>query len=174
MRSLGIVQGDDPRLRQATRPFDLPADADEARRIIVGLNAVLDQVAAAHRFVTGTGLAAPKIGIDRAAIAVRTPDRALALLNPRIVEESTRTGELYEGCLSFFDVRGMVPRPLTIQVEHQDPGGGYYVATFGRRLARLVAHEIDHLRGTLYTDRMRPGAAPIPVCQYRAPGTTHR
>ncbi len=113
--------------------------------------------------MTGTGLAPPQIGIDRAAIAVRTPDRALALLNPRVVEESTRTDKLYESCLSFFDVRGMVPRPLTIQVEHQDPDGGYYVATFGRRLARLVAHEIDHLRGTLYTDRMRPSSLPAPA-----------
>ncbi len=77
----------------------------------------------------------------------------MALLNPRIVQESARREERYEGCLSFFDVRGMVPRPVAIRVEYHDPQGTCYVASFNGTLARLIAHEIDHLHGTLYTDR---------------------
>lgn len=65
------------------------------------------------------GLAAPQINIGLAAAVVRTPEgEMVTLLNPRINDESAQTDEQYEGCLSFFDVRGMVARPLAIDVEH--------------------------------------------------------
>ena len=57
-------------------------------------------------------------------------------------------------CLSFFDVRGVVNRPLTLHVEHQDVDGQRRITIFDRGAARLVAHEIDHLHGLLYTNRM--------------------
>ncbi|MFE5894876.1 peptide deformylase [Streptomyces sp. NPDC056462] len=58
--------------------------------------------------------------------------------------------EQYEGCLSFFDVRGMVPHPLTITVETTALDGSTVTRVYERGLARLVAHEIDHLDGLLY------------------------
>jgi peptide deformylase len=70
------------------------------------------------------GLAAPQIGIGRAAAVVHTADGdSITLLNPRIIDQSTAIDEQYEGCLSFFDVRGVVPRPLEIEVEHQTVDG---------------------------------------------------
>jgi peptide deformylase len=98
----------------------------------------------------------------------------ITLLNPRIVEESTQTDEQYEGCLSFFDVRGMVSRPLVIHVEHQDINGQPLITVFERGIGRLVAHEIDHLGGILYRQRMRPGVEPIPVTAYRGGGHNWR
>jgi peptide deformylase len=86
------------------------------------------------------------------------------------VIEETPGDEQYEGCLSFFDVRGVVNRPLTIHVEHQDLDGTRRITIFDRGTARLVAHEIDHLNGILYTDRMVPGRVPIPVSEYRQGG----
>ena len=80
------------------------------------------------------------------------------------------TDEQYEGCLSFFDVRGKVPRPLSIEVEHQDIDGKVKITVFEKGLARLVCHEVDHLFGTLYRTRMRPGVEPIPVSAYRGAG----
>jgi peptide deformylase len=96
----------------------------------------------------------------------------VVLINPRIIEECESTDEQYEGCLSFFDVRGMVPRPLDIHVEHQDVDGATRITHFERGMARLVAHEIDHLEGRLYRARMRPGVEPIPVSQYAGSGRT--
>jgi peptide deformylase len=178
MSALGVAQRDDPRLRRTPRSFQLPQDADDARQVLAALRSAAERVAQAYVFGKGMGVAAPQIGIDRAA-AVVVPAGAdaagnrpapIELLNPRIIEASSETDEQYEGCLSFFDMRGLVPRPLVIHVEHQDLEGRRKITVFERSVARLVAHEIDHLAGRLYTDLMRPGTDLIPVEQYGGTG----
>jgi hypothetical protein len=64
----------------------------------------------------------------------------------------------------------MVPRPLAIEVEHRDVDGHRRITIFERGVARLVAHELDHLNGVLYWSRMRKGVEPIPVAEYRGGG----
>lgn len=174
MAALGIVQDTDhPALRRVARPFDLPADAEDARRVVTALNSAAERVAQAHTFGKGMGIAAPQIGIDRAAAIIRTPDgEAITLFNPAIIEQAGDVDEQYEGCLSFFDVRGKVPRSHVIHVEHTTIDGAEKITVFERGVARLVAHEVDHLHGHLYTDRMRDGVVPIPVEQYRGTGTS--
>lgn len=172
MASLGIVQADDPALRALARPFDLPTEAEDARRVVTALNSAAERVAQVHTFGKGMGIAAPQIGIDRAAAIIRTPDgQSMTLFNPSIIEEAGDTDEQYEGCLSFFDVRGQVPRTRIIHVEHTTIDGEKKITIFERGLARLVAHEIDHLHGHLYIDRMRPDTQPISIEQYRGTGT---
>lgn len=123
----------------------------------------------AHAFAKGVGLAAPQVGIGRSIALIETANgERITLINPKVINESVDTDEQYEGCLSFFDVRGVVPRPLTIEVEHQDVDGQLFITEFKDGVARLVCHEIDHLNGILYRDRMRPGVQPIPVSQYRS------
>lgn len=68
-----------------------------------------------------------------------------SLLNPEITDRSDELDEQYEGCLSFFDVRGLVPRPLKITVETTAPTGETVTTVYERGLARLIHHEIDHL-----------------------------
>lgn len=60
----------------------------------------------------------------------------------------------------FFEVRGMAPRPLAIEVEYQDIDGTMRITTFVRGMARLMCHEVDHLNGVLYRARRRPGVEP--------------
>ncbi|MBW0275268.1 formylmethionine deformylase [Nocardia sp. MH4] len=171
MAGLGIAQEGDEILREVARPFDLPAEAEDARRVIAELNSAAQRVAQAHVFGKGMGIAAPQIGISRAAAIVRTPNGdTITLFNPRIVETGGGEDEQYEGCLSFFDLRGRVPRPLTIHVEHTDIDGNTRIAVFDRGVARLVAHEVDHLHATLYLDHLKPGVEPISVEQYRGTG----
>lgn len=173
MSALGIVQESAPALRRPARPFSLPADAEDARRIISELHSATQRVASVHAFGKGMGIAAPQIGIDCAAAIVRPPggDDVITLLNPRVIEASDYTDEQYEGCLSFFDVRCLIPRPLTVHVEHQDITGDRRITIFERGVARLVVHEIDHLHGILCLDYLPPGRRPIPVEQYRGTGT---
>ncbi|WAL76404.1 peptide deformylase [Kitasatospora sp. YST-16] len=72
--------------------------------------------------------------------------------------------------MSFFDVRGLVPRPLRITVEATTLDGQVATTTYERGLARLIHHEVDHLDGLLYTARMAAGVEPIPAEQYRQTG----
>ncbi|MFE7358721.1 peptide deformylase [Streptomyces sp. NPDC057543] len=173
MREIGVVQYGAPLLAEPALPFELPAERGTAERCVDRLYAAMERIGQVHPFAKGMGLAAPQIGIGRAAAAIQPPGRdtpTIVLLNPRITETSQEGDEQYEGCLSFFDVRGMVPRPLLITVQTTALDGTTVTTVYERGLARLVAHEVDHLDGLLYTSRMRSGVEPIPVEEYRHSG----
>ncbi|MCZ7460639.1 peptide deformylase [Streptomyces sp. WMMC940] len=173
MRDLGVVQHGAGILAEPARAFDLPAERDEAERITDELLAAMERIGQVHPFAKGMGIAAPQIGIGRTAAVVQPSGDAPAiiLLNPKITDRSAELDEQYEGCLSFFDVRGLVPRPLDITVETTALSGETVTTEYDRGLARLVHHEIDHLDGLLYTARMRTGVDPIPVEEYRQTGS---
>jgi len=168
MVTAGIVQRGDPVLTTPARWFDLPEESDRARDVLTALTEALDRVAKLHRFTKGIGLAAPQIGQPVAASVVRPAGsrELLVLLNPRIIAASAETDHQFEGCLSFFDVRGLVPRALSITVEAAQLSGERHQMTYDQALARLVAHEVDHLDGHLYTDRMPGGAPLLPIEEY--------
>ncbi|MFT9669254.1 peptide deformylase [Streptomyces rhizosphaericola] len=172
MRDLGVVQQRAAILAEPARPFNLPTERDEAERVVDDLFAAMERIGQVHPFAKGMGLAAPQIGIARAAAVVQPPGNAPAiiLLNPKITARSDETDEQYEGCLSFFDVRGLVPRPLKITVETITLTGETVTTMYDRGLARLIHHEIDHLHGLLYISRMGAGVEPIPVEEYRQTG----
>jgi peptide deformylase len=173
MTDIGIVQRGAPVLERPARWFDLPDQAALARDVVGRLLDILERVSAAHEFGKGLGLAAPQLGISWAAAVVRGSTGGsdpLVLLNPRIVGESVDRDEQYEGCLSFFDLRGLVPRPMVIELEHETLDGARTMTTFTQAMARLVAHEVDHLGGLLYTDRMATDGQLIPVEQYDEQG----
>jgi peptide deformylase len=173
LHALGILRRGNDLLRQPARPLDLPRDEATAREVVGRLLATLRRVEELHLFSKGAGLAAPQLGLPWAAAVVRPPDPAaapLTLLNPRVVDASSEQDQQYEGCLSFFDVRGQVRRPLVLDVEHDRWDGTRVITTFENAMARLVAHEIDHLEGRLYTDLMAPGAVLVPVEEYRESG----
>ncbi|MFI9772062.1 peptide deformylase [Streptomyces sp. NPDC052415] len=167
MRDLGVVQHGAGILAEPARPFTLPAERDNAE-----LFAAIERIGQVHPFAKGMGIAAPQIGIGRAAAVVQPPAEAPAiiLLNPRITDHSDDADEQYEGCLSFFDVRGLVPRPLKITVETTNLTGETVTTVYERGLARLIHHEIDHLDGLLYTARMPTDVTAIPVEEYRQTG----
>ncbi|MFJ8230842.1 peptide deformylase [Streptomyces sp. NPDC094448] len=172
MRDLGVVQEGAAILTTPARPFDLPTEQDEAERIVDELFAALNRISQVHPFAKGMGIAAPQIGIGRSAAVVQPPGTAPAiiLLNPCITDHADETDEQYEGCLSFFDVRGLASRPLGITVETTGIGGETVASMYDHGLARLIHHEIDHLNGLLYTARMPPGTNPIPVEEYQQTG----
>jgi len=173
MTGIGIVQRGNDLLRQRARHLHLPREESTAQSTVTSLLSTLDRIEHLHDFTKGVGLAAPQIGIPVAAAVVRPPERGtepIVLLNPRVIGESIDNDEQYEGCLSFFDYRGLVRRPLRIDVEHARFDGTRVVTTFHRAMARLVGHEIDHLDGHLYVDRMAAGATLVPVEDYHRTG----
>jgi peptide deformylase len=177
MRGIGIVQRGADLLRQPARHFQLPREEDAARTAVTGLLSALERLEAVHDFSKGVGLSAPQIGLSAAVAVVRPPDRVaepVVLLDPRVVGESQDTDEQYEGCLSFFDYRGLVKRPLRIEVEHARFDGARMITSFQRAMARLVGHEIDHLEGRLYVDRMNAESPLVPVEDYHLAGQPWR
>lgn len=101
MRNLGVVQEGASILAEPAQRFDLSAERDTAERAVESLFVSMERVAVAHTFAKGMGIAAPQIGIGRAAAVVQPPKAgagAIVLLNPRIVDASHEVDEHYEGC----------------------------------------------------------------------------
>jgi peptide deformylase len=107
----------------------------------------------------GVGLAAPQIGISQRIIVVDPRDdttKPFALVNPVIVESSEDLERGEEGCLSIPGLKDIVERPERVIVEgYNDEGSPTRVDADGL-LARILQHEIDHLNGVLFIDRLSP------------------
>jgi len=113
------------------------------------------------------GITAIQIGIPIRLCFVWTPIMGEVLMaNPVIEIFSKDEAILYEGCLSFFDERGLVPRPSTVEVEFFDYEFKLQHLKLKDWSARIVQHELDHMDGILYTDRMKPGEHTISYKEY--------
>ena len=102
----------------------------------------------------GVGLAAPQIGISKQIIVLRFDGITYKLVNPVIIKQEGKQNS-EEGCLSLPNVKGRVFRPEKVVVKAQDENGEE-VNLIGRYdLARVLSHEIDHLHGILFIDKLR-------------------
>jgi peptide deformylase len=121
------------------------------------------------------GLAAPQVGVglqivvieDPAEIQVavapellreqeRVPVARHALINPEVENVDTEIAEFFEGCLSVDGYRAVVPRARRVRVRALDRSGNAFVTEATGWYARIVQHEVDHLAGRLYLERMLP------------------
>ena len=101
----------------------------------------------------GVGLAAPQVGILRRVVLVDTGEEILELVNPTIIAtDGEQTGA--EGCLSVPGKYGLVTRPYYATVKAQDRYGDWYEVEGEELIARCFCHELDHLDGILYTEKM--------------------
>lgn len=101
----------------------------------------------------GVGLAAPQVGILKRVVVIDIGDGVLELINPEII---CSTGEQYEveGCLSLPGISGITERPMNVQVVALDREGYQVEVTGTGLLARALCHEIDHLDGILFRQRV--------------------
>ena len=166
---LKIVQVGEPVLRQAARALSLDEiGLPETQHLIEWMRDTM-------RDAPGVGLAAPQVGLpiqlavieDRAEYQKDVPPERLAererapvplqvLINPRIVERSEEQVEFFEGCLSLAGFSALVPRSRAVTVECRDERGAERRIEARGWYARILQHEIDHLNGHLYIDRMDP------------------
>ena len=107
----------------------------------------------------GIGLAAPQVGINKQLIVVDCePDKpdapALVLINPVVTKTGDKACVIQEGCLSIPQVYLDVTRPETIEVSFKDEQGRPQKLTADGLLARVIQHEIDHLNGVMFVDRV--------------------
>ena len=157
MKSLARTQFGNPILRKKARRLTLQELKKPAfKRLIEDMFFTIQEI--------GVGLAAPQIGksIQLAVINVHPlPHRRKVnsfkgvIINPRILQYSKKEEGEYEGCLSFDELRAEAHRSSKIQVEYWDEEGKKQTEWFEGFLARVFQHEIDHLNGMLFIDRVK-------------------
>lgn len=164
-----IVQVGDPVLRRRARELGRDEIATPAiQELIVGMRDTM-------RDAPGVGLAAPQIGESLQLVVIEDPPQAHAgmtpaqlaerersavafhvLINPLLTVEGDEQVAAYEGCLSLAGFSMIVPRWRRVRVEALDEHGDPVVKVASGWYARILQHEIDHLRGVVCCDRMEP------------------
>ena len=118
------------------------------------------QMFAAMYEARGVGLSANQVGINQRMAVINPtgkPEDEMVLINPFIVRRSGRVLE-EEGCLSFPEVFGKVARARSVTVEYTDLSGEVRTIEADEFLARIFQHEIDHLEGVVFINKMTPAA----------------
>lgn len=117
------------------------------------LGVLLDDMADTMYEADGVGLAAPQVGVLKRAVVIDVGEGLIELVNPELVwQEGEVVGA--EGCLSVPGRRGTVARPEKVRVAAQDRKGNPVEVEGEGLLAVCLCHEIDHLDGILYVDKM--------------------
>lgn len=116
----------------------------------------------------GVGLAAPQIGKNLRIFAIKPDDKVRIFVNPEIVSVSKIAKELkdhdtklMEGCLSLPNLYGPLKRPDSIKINYQDENGEKLTQLFNGFDAQIIQHEIDHLNGVLFIDRLLQQNKPL-------------
>lgn len=153
---LRIAQMGNPVLRQAAKPVPVGEIKDKTFQLLI------DSMISTLREEGGIGLAGPQVyALRRVFIVEISPERddkgtpLHVFINPEIIHFSADIVDDWEGCLSIPDLRGMVPRSNTVVVRAYDKKGKPFELEASGLFARVVQHELDHLDGTLFLDRMR-------------------
>ena len=165
---LKIVRAGDPVLRKQSRPLT----KDEIRGASIQL--LIELMRDTMREAPGVGLAAPQIGKsiqlavieDRADYLARLSADELAetqrtaipfhvIINPKLTILGKTSAQFFEGCLSVVGYQAIVDRALNVRVECLNERGEEVTIKAQGWYARILQHEIDHLNGTLYIDRMK-------------------
>jgi len=169
MATFKIVQVGDPVLRQRARELTREELATSATQELIA------RMRDTMRDAPGVGLAAPQIGESLQLVVIEDPPQLQAgltpaqlaereraavpfhvLVNPRLTVESDDRIAAFEGCLSFSGFMMIVPRWRQVRVDALDEYGEPVVKIASGWYARILQHEIDHLRGIVCCDRMDP------------------
>ena len=146
-----IVKYPDPRLQES---------GDRVEEFDDNLRELAEDMVATMRAEAGIGLAAPQIGESIRLTVVDVsggtdPQQLIYLVNPTVESEEGETRD-EEGCLSFPELILVVPRPARVVVAAQDLDGNPIEIEAEGLLARCLHHEIDHLNGVLFIERVSP------------------
>ena len=145
MAKLNIVKVGDDILRKVCRPVE---------KITPRTLRLLDDMLETMREADGCGLAAPQVGILRRIAIVEVEEgKPIELINPKIIAFAGEQQE-QEGCLSIPGKWGVTSRPEHVTVRATDRNGNSFDISGSGLLARALCHELDHLDGKLFTDRV--------------------
>ena len=131
-----------------------------------GIAKLLEDMKDTLKVADGCGLAAPQVGVNKRLVIVDGRDLSdtyeglhdfvRVMINPVVVEESQKTCEYSEGCLSVPGIYAEVVRPSKIKVEYYNEALEKVVEEFDGFACRMVQHELSHLEGNLFVDNLSP------------------
>lgn len=139
-----IRLSDDPILRKKSR---------EITEITDRIKILLEDMVDTMNEEVGVGLAAPQVGVLRRAVVIDIGEGPVKIINPEIIETEGETIDV-EGCLSVPGRSGTVERPEWVKIKYLDIDGNEKILEGTGLMARAICHEIDHLEGILYIDKM--------------------
>ncbi len=145
MARRNIVKMGDPLLRKISKPVEV-FDSK--------LHVLLDDMVETLHYAEGLGLAAPQVGILKRVCIVEYDDVLYELVNPVLLRSEGKCVD-NEGCLSVIGFRGLVERPRKIDIEYFDRNGNKKTLHAEDYFARVFLHEMDHLDGILFPDKMK-------------------
>ena len=140
----------------------LRTEADEVTAFDNKLRSLVRDMFETMYHADGIGLAAPQIGVSLRVLVVdlrrreeeEEEEHRVALVNPTVTWSSDETEKESEGCLSIPGLEEVVRRPMAVRVEGRDPNGEEVIIEAEDLYARALQHEIDHLDGVLFLDRV--------------------
>ena len=139
-----VVKYGDPVLRQK---------AKEVHKISKKIQVLIDDMIETMRKANGCGLAAVQVGVLRRIVVIETEEGLFELINPKIIAMSGEQ-ESDEGCLSVPGEWGVTKRPMHATVRALNRNGEVIEVTGHGLLAKALCHEVDHLDGIIYTDKV--------------------
>ena len=140
----------DPVLRRRAAPIEEVSES---------VRALIDDMFETMYAEEGVGLAAPQVGEEIRLVVIDPHEEGtepMVLINPQIVESGSDTAKREEGCLSIPGLSEVVERPATVVVDALDRDGAPQRIEAEGLLATILQHEIDHLDGILFIDRLSP------------------
>jgi peptide deformylase len=155
VKLLEVSQVGNPILRQMAHPID---------RFDQPVQTLIDNLMATLLDANGVGIAAPQVAASYRVIIIASrpnprypnaPDmEPTVMINPRLVSASDERVKDWEGCLSVPGIRGLVPRHQAIAIEYCDRQGKLQQQHLTDFVARIFQHELDHLNGLVFLDRL--------------------
>jgi peptide deformylase len=132
----------------------LRQETERVEQITPDLRRLIDDMFDTMAQAKGVGLAAPQVGRRERLCVVDADDTRLVVINPEIIHKEGGMVRGEEGCLSIPEIYADVDRFARITVRAQDIDGNWYEVEGSSLLGRCLQHEIDHLQGRLFTDRL--------------------
>ena len=152
---LEVSQVGNPILRQIAQPID---------RLNESIQTLIDNLMETLLQSNGVGIAAPQVAASYRLVIIashpnpRYPNapemEPTVMINPRIISASNEIVKDWEGCLSVPGIRGLVPRYSAIAIEYCDRQGKIQQQQLTDFVARIFQHELDHLNGMVFLDRL--------------------
>lgn len=143
-----VVKAPDPRLKVKCK------NVKKINNALLKTLSEMVKLTKTFRDPEGVGLASTQVGLQESFFVAKNKDHFIKVINPKFLSSSKKTKLYFEGCLSVPGMWGEVKRSVSIKTSFLDENGKHYTKTITGVLAWIFQHEIDHLNGILFSEKV--------------------